>query len=324
MLQKSRLLLFILFPLLAFSQNKDSVVARATQTITQKFPTTRVFDMQFENLGTTNFHNELFDKGFQEGKIDNSQRLKMALNLPIYRKKQLIVSGSLRYKYENYNIAYTRNTETNQLTNNYSQHLHYFLASASVTYFSTLFNKNIIYNASSIVDGNEKAPQRLKGFLSAILVLKKTERTTITTGLIGFVDVTSIVPMVPAFSYEHQFKNSEWQLDFVMPQRLLLKRKLLNHGRLALGTELNNESFYVDIKSSKLNGVYEYSQMELRSGIKYEYKISKYLYANFKTGLSNMIRGRLTERGEKTTNYVLDMKQDPTFYINFGASFNPF
>ena len=48
-----------------------------------------------------------------------------------------------------------------------------------------IFNKPVIYNATATVDGNEDNVQRVKGFVTANIVIKRTANTTITIGAAG-------------------------------------------------------------------------------------------------------------------------------------------
>lgn len=294
--------------------------------VTDKFPTTRMFDVQYEQLGPTNFDSELFGDDFEKGRFESHNRLKVAFNLPFYvsDSKRFVLTSSLRYKYESYNFGEIYNKPADLFYNRNQQDFHYLAAAISATYMSTLFKKPIIYNATATVDGNQKNVQRIKGFVTANLVLKRTQNTTITVGALVMLDPSSIIPMTPLFTYNHKFENSKWDVDFILPQRLLFRRQLLENGRISLGTELNAENFYLDLNTSRLNGIYELNQLELKSGITYEYQISSKVNAFFKGGINNVISSRVTERGEKTTKYVYDQKQDAQGYFRFGISFNPF
>ena len=109
-----------------------------------------------------------------------------------------------------------------------------------------------------------------------------------------------------------------------MPQRLLFRRELLENGRISFGTELNSESFYLNLSTSNLKEIYELNQLELKSGITYEYHITSQINSFFKAGVNNVLSSRLTERGERTNRYVYDQKTDPQMYFRFGISYNPF
>lgn len=98
----------------------------------------------------------------------------------------------------------------------------------------------------------------------------------------------------------------------------------MENGRISFGTELNSESFYLNLSTSNLKGIYELNQLELKSGLTYEYHITSQINSFFKAGVNNVLSSRLTERGERTNRYVYDQKTDPQMYFRFGISFNPF
>jgi len=313
-----------LITILPAAAQNDSIPKENGKVITSKFPTTRVFDVQYNQLGPADYTTKAFGNEQEKAKVNNHYRFRVAANIPVYKTNRFFITGSLRYKYEvfEFDNAYDIPSQTNY--DRPTQEFHYFAGTVSATYFSTLFKKPVIYNVSGTVDANQYAFQRVKGLASATFVLKKNDRTTITAGALAMLDPSSILPFVPIFTYEHNFKNSPWTLDFILPQRLLLKRKLLEKGQLSVGTELNSENFYLRLNTGLLNGTYELNQLELRSGLTYEYWLGKNLIGTFKGGITNVITTRITERGEKTSKYILESKQDPQWYFNIGISYNPF
>lgn len=318
--------LFVCTSLQAVAQEKEAGMKVLGKEVTDKFPTTRIFDVQYEQLGPTNFDSELFGNRFERGRIESQNRLKVAFNMPFFKSKskRLVLTGSLRYKYESYEFGDVYNYNSAETDTREKEEIHYFAAALSATYMSKLFNKPVIYNATAIVDGNEENFQRVKGFVTASLVLKRTDNTTITAGIMAMIDPSSIIPAVPLFTYNHKFENSKWDIDFILPQRLLFRRELLENGRISFGTELNSESFYLNLNTSNLKGIYELNQLELKSGITYEYHITSQINSFFKAGVNNVLSSRLTERGERTNKYVYDQRTDPQMYFRFGISYNPF
>ena len=156
-----------------------------------------------------------------------------------------------------------------------------------------------------------KKVQRFKGFVGNSMVLKRNAGTTMTTmitmtamtgGVLVLLDPSSIIPMTPTFSYNHKFENSKWDFDFILPQRILFRRQLSENGRLGMGTELNSENFYINLDNPEMRGVYELNQLELKSGITYEYHFAPRLIGMFKAGINNVVNVRLTQRGERTSN----------------------
>jgi hypothetical protein len=308
------------------AQEKEPGMRTFGKAVTDKFPTTRTFDVQYEQLGPTNYDSELFGNDFERGRVESHSRLKVAFNMPFYvsDSKRFVFTSSLRYKYESYNFGDIYNYSSAETYTRNQQDFHYLAAAVSATYMSTLFRKPVIYNATATVDGNQENVQRVKGFVTANIVLKRTENTTITIGALAMVDPSAIIPITPLFTYNHKFKNSKWDIDFILPQRLLFRRELLENGRISFGTELNSESFYLNLNTSNLKGIYELNQLELKSGITYEYSITPKVISFFKAGVNNVLSTRITAKGERTNRYVYDHKEDTQGYFRFGISYNPF
>lgn len=318
--------LFVCVSLRTLAQENPAPIKTVVKIVTDKFPTTRIFDVQYEQLGPSNFDSKLFGNHFERGRIESHNRLKASFNLPFFtsKTKRFVLTSSLRYKYETYEFGDIYNVNSATPYTRAKEEIHFFAAALSATYVSTLFHKPVIYNATATVDGNEDNVQRVKGFVTANIVLKRTANTTITVGALAMLDPSAIIPVTPLLTYNHKFENSNWDIDFILPQRLLVRRGLLENGRISLGTELNSESFYLNLSSPNLKGIYELNQLELRSGITYEYRFSSKIIGLLKAGVNNVLSSRVTERGERTSKYIYDQKEDPQGYFRFGISYNPF
>jgi hypothetical protein len=321
---KAAIFLILLGSFSVVAQTKDSTATVTRKIINDKFPSTRTFDLQYEQLGSTNNTTRVLGDVFDRRSIENHYRIKFAANIPLYKapSKRFFVTNSFRYKFESF--AFNDNQNSTGIYTSGDTDFHYFAEAVSLTYFSSLFKKHVVYNATATVDADQHAFQRIKGMASGVIVLKKTPKITFTVGLLLFLDPSSIIPIAPIATYEHQFTNSQWKLDIILPKQFLIRRGMLENGRLSLGTELTSENFYLALDNASFKGTYELNQLELHSGLTYDYAFRKDLITTFKTGITNVINSRITERGERTSNYVIDNKQDPQFYFNVGLSYNPF
>ncbi|MEL1253147.1 hypothetical protein AAEO57_05135 [Flavobacterium sp. DGU38] len=319
-------LIVVFTSLQTIAQEKEPDMKTFGKAIIDKFPSTRTFDIQYEQLGPSNYNSELLGNRFERGRIENHSRFKAAFNLPFYasKSKKFVLTTSLRYKYESYDFGEVYNYNTDQVYTRENQNAQYWAGAVSATYMSSLFHKPVIYNATATVDGNEDDFQRLKGFVSVVFVLKRTPSTTITAGALVLLDPSSIIPLTPLFSMNHKFKNSKWDMDFILPQRILFRRELLEDGRISFGTELNSENFYLNLDAANLKGVYELNQLELKTGITYEYSFSPKINAFVKGGVNHVLTTRITEKGERTNRYVYSQKEDTQGYFRFGISYNLF
>ena len=318
--------LLLLSTLKVLGQEENPTMKGFIKGVKKNFPITRTFDLQYDQFGPANYNSKLFGQDQEKGKFDSHNRLKLAINLPLYKSKsqRFVLTNTFLYKYESYGFGDIYNFNSNLTHTRPTQDFHYFAEALSATYVSSLFKKPIIYNATVIVDGNEDNVQRVKGFVTASLVLKKTANTTITMGLLAIADPSSIIPIAPLFTYNHEFVDSKWQLDVVLPKSIFFRRSLLENGRISLGTEFDSENFYLNLKKPQLNGIYEVNSLELKSGVTYEYHIDRKIIGTFKAGINNIISTRITEKGERTDKYIYENRQDPNAYFRIGLSYNPF
>jgi hypothetical protein len=313
------------FCLFVNAQEKDDEAKKLLQSgLADKFPAARVFDVQFVQYLPSDFDTKLLGKDFQDGEIKSHSKVRFAANLPIVYKPKWNITTSLLYRYEAFELQnVTEKSQPSLPAYNDKIDYHYLSGALSFTYFSNLGKMPFIYNASVIVDGTQKDAERIKGFLGASLVIKRTAQTVMTVGGLILIDPASPVPFTPTFTLDYKFKNSPWRLDFILPQRLLVKRNVFTNGRLSLGTELVTDGFYIYNSTPGYASVYDYRQLELRSGITYEHNISDVILT-FKTGISTFFNNRLSERGKSTNDYILSLNRDATGYFTLGASYNPF
>lgn len=167
--------LFICASIRTMAQEKDAPMKAVVKAVTDKFPTTRILDVQYEQLGPTNFDSKLFGNRFERGRIDTHNRLKVAINVPFYatESKRFILTGSLRYKYETYGFGDIYNVNSSVPYTRENKEIHFFAAAMSATYVSKLFNKPVLYNATATVDGNEDNVQRVRDLLRQIWYSKE-------------------------------------------------------------------------------------------------------------------------------------------------------
>ncbi|MDR6764492.1 hypothetical protein J2Y38_004725 [Flavobacterium sp. 2755] len=59
-------------------------------------------------------------------------------------------------------------------------------------------------------------------------------------------------------------------MGYILSQHFLFKGKFKNR-RISISTKSNSESFYLNLNTSNLKGVYELSQPEFKSAATYDY-----------------------------------------------------
>lgn len=307
------------------AQVKDSIFkSQAEKELKAEFPSFRMFNIEYNQVGKTDFKSELQGEEFQKGELKNLKSVTVGVNLPVYKKKKLTITSSLIYKFNEFEFSNLDNIST---TTSFNQNnlvtFHNFSTAVSATYFSSLFKKPIIYNTSIIADGNQEGFERLKAMMGFSFIMKRTAQTTITLGAIVFVDPTSQIPFFPTFTYNYKFKNDTWDLDFIMPQRILLRKYVNKNSRISIGSTLGSNGFYVNIDNPNFPAVAEYSQLDINTGLIYEYRINPNFITTIKGGMSSFISSRLTEKAQPNKDYFYKNEQNNRGYFNFGISYNP-
>ncbi|MFD1605286.1 hypothetical protein ACFSJW_01690 [Flavobacterium artemisiae] len=300
-------------------------IKKMRAAIAARFPQRRNFDLQFEQFSAADYKSELLDNDLERETVSSQRRLKFAVNLPIVKDKNWNLYGSGRCKFDSFdiqNVTHAGPYQTYPLSS--SIDYHYFSTGITAALISKLFQKPVIYTLNAAADGSEKGYERVKGNLSASMILKRSKSTVITAGFVTFLDRSSPFIALPSFSFTHQSENSPWMIDIVLPRQVYLRRTIAGTGRLSLGTELENESLYIDLDYPGFAGPYDLRRTELKTGAVFEYCLAKNTVAAFRAGIADILISKAMRKGESSSDYVLEQKQDISGFINFGISFNPF
>ena len=295
------------------AQKKDSIPQKVVAFVTDKFPQTRDLNIEFTQLTPYKFSPELYDADLPENKIKDYQQVKANANVYFIKNRKWMLSTSLNYRF-----THLESENEMPLFNN-EQNFHYHSEALSLTRFSKLFNKIAIYSATASVDGSEQHFERIRGMLTASLVLKATADTKMTVGLAVIIDPSSQVPAMPIFTYEHRFNNG-WVADIILPKKVVMRKDVFKNGRLSLGTEMDGTNFYLYPDGKR----YEFRQLEINSGAMYEHKLGNNLIGTLKAGLRATPSSRIFAKEDSFNDYIFDMNAKPSFYFNVGISYNPF
>jgi hypothetical protein len=296
-----------------YAQTNDSLPKKLVQYAAEKFPFTRLVNVEGQYNAPFSYTSKLGDgTTLPDSRINQMYQTRMSANVNFIKNRKWIFSTGLFYNY--------MYSETNSGGIGGGDHnLHYFATGISLTRMSTLFGKMAIYNASVIPTGGNEGFERVTGMVSGTLVLKADATTKMTIGLLGIVDPSSIIPVTLTFSYEKRLKNG-WIVDIIVPQRIFIKKDVFKDGRISLGTELNSTNFYIN-NFSGTGKTYMFNQMETLNGITYEHCFSRHFIATLKTGLKYIPASRTAEINHRFNDYAFSAQPDPNFYLNIGLSY---
>lgn len=316
---------FLLTANVCFSQSIDSIPKRDSlprkviAQVADRFPSTRMLHLEYSQLAPYRY-NVNPSNALSKNKVSNQFIVKANVNLSFVRKQKWMLGATINYRY----LAATAETVGIPVANagTTQQGFHYHNTSINALYFSKLYGKMTIYSGSFIVDGSDQHFERLKGRLSGTMLLKANAQTKILVGVVLNIDPSSQIPALPIFSYEHRFANG-LMADILIPQRLMVKKDILKNGRLSLGTEMGQNTFYL-YHSDSTSQKYEFRQTELNSGFTYEQLIGKSMSTFIKTGMKTSLNARKFRKSEPVNDFVLEAKPNAAFYVSVGLSINPF
>lgn len=303
-----------------YSYSQDSISQKLVAYNADKFAITRPLNIEFSQITPYKFTSNYLGNE-SKGKVRNAYQAEVSMNGNFIVKKNWMLGATFNYNYISSSIELTDSDGTKRVEDN---DFHYHASALNFTYISKLFDKPAFFTASVIVDGSEKHFERVKGIATGTIILKANAKTKMGIGLIGVIDPTAQIPVIPMFTYEHKFNNGV-MLDASLPRHFYIRKNLFTNGRISLGTELDGTSFYLyDQFGTK--DKYEFRQLEINSGFMYEHHLGGSFIATFKTGMRNTPSGssRVFRKNESFDSYLLETSPKPAFYINAGLSFNPF
>lgn len=302
---------------------KDSI-SRMVGRINRAYPSIRPYFIQVDRVGNRGYKTSFKGQKIEEGDVAETFRTKTYMTFPSYKKGKFIVYPTFTHVYQKLSLRHTeplvsdhpqfraqRNVETHDLT-----------LSINAVYKDSLWNRPLIVTSAFMLNSrNFKTVEKVTGRIAAILVLKANQNTVITAGAVASIDPTSNLPFTPLFSYWHRFHN-QWQLDFVLPNRVYL-RHTLRAGWISAGTELSSVHGFDTPDQSILSGRYELTQLLLQSGLNVEYPVSKSLLLGVRGGYEVLIAARTVKLYGRQKNHVSASKITPGPFISFSLAFVP-
>ncbi|MES2827074.1 MAG: hypothetical protein V4687_02925 [Bacteroidota bacterium] len=321
----------LILSMACFSQTTDSIQKakadslnlpkRVVTSIADKFAITRPLNFEFAHAVPYTYKSERGSDKLPDSRVTKFEQTKVSANFSFIKRKTWLLGATLGYRgtYIEAEIAQPGVSENLILKNDF----HYLFSAFSFTYFSTLFKKRTFYSSTILFDGSEKHIERVKGIFTGTMLLTANQKTKMTVGFLVNVDQSAQTPIIPTFSYEHKFNNG-LIADITLPRSMYLRKFVLNRtGRLSLGMELDQTTFYL-YKLESNDQKFEYRQLDINSGMVYEHAVGKYFMLTAKSGMKLTPNGRLFRKEDTFGDPLYQIKPDPTFYFNVGISFNPF
>ena len=300
-------------------QDSLSLRRQAGRAITERFPTTRFINVEYQNSSSVNYRIETRDKSLKETKIKEQNRVKVDINAPLFRYKDWTFTGSAYYNYTHF--ALDDASELKQVYPNFRDsdlEGHLFNTALNSTYISTLFDKPVIYNIGVSAEFSQDGFERMVGMGIATFVLQRNARYMMTAGAVVRADLTTRFPIIPFFGIDYKIAD-DWQLSFILPQYAYIRKSFSKSTRLSLGSNLRANQFYVHPSGSDKS--YLYSKAEINTGLVFEHYVNQHFILTARGGMVNALKGNLTQRNKSYSKRLLNTSQDAGMYFNVGFSY---
>lgn len=313
--------LLLLVVQLSISAKAQDTLKNNNQTSTP-YPAFRNLTIQQDYFGKSDY--KIYNKRGEmqeQGEVSGS-RFKINGAIPIYKKDRLSLTAGVLYTRQSINHYKKVDDINNQYQKNETKYTD-FDALLSATYVGKLWNKMLITNGTVIMGStNFFGIKKINALVTSSLMIKASASTISTLGLSVILDKSSLVPVIPVYTYWHKFSASDWEIDAVLPQRLILRRSGVLNGWLSAGTEIRNDSFFLKLEEDGLNrgGNYEWISNEIFSNIGYEHLLGKNFLLGVKGGFRNTLTTRLIRVNDKYDDYRAKTKIASTFF-NMSLSF---
>lgn len=298
------------------------LLKRPARILKDRFPVTRLIDMEYQTYSAYDFSSKLFKKDYQDGQVKERQYFRLSTNVPVVKKQKWAITASMLYKYESFDIQKSTFQNYQPMDLFRIKDNHFFMGGVGFTYYSKLFGKTVIYNATTGFDGSNK--QFFEGFKlmgNAVMVLNASQKSIMSIGVVTMYNTNSITPFVPVFVYLLQLGDG-WALDLTLPQRVYFIKAAGKDGRLTLGSDLRSNLSYVYPGIEGFDKSYYYREIQLRTSAMYEHKFKSFILYS-RMGLINVLDGKLIKTGQTSSKHIMSVKSNPSFYFNVGVSFNP-
>lgn len=273
--------------------------------------------MQYERINNAEYTQRDRNKNIiGEGQAQTT-RFRAFASMPVYQKEKIVISTNVLYTHESIS-NYTKTQVSGPLTKSTIQINDVDLTLSGV-YRGILWKRPVIHTANIIVSSpNLIHVKKVSAMASSSMIFVKGVQTRYSLGLLFVLDPVIAVPVIPMFTYWHRFDNPLWELDVVLPQKIMLRRSDFLNGWLSIGTELYGNSFFTP-ESTQLPGNYEYRYADLFSGVGYERMLGK-LIVGVRTGFRSTVQGRMLKVYNRNKDYVFDTKNKTVPYFNLHIS----
>lgn len=309
----------------------DSLANDFRTFMAKNFSQFRTVNLYWETKMAHDYNFSLDGNEVEKMRKKNLHTFRASTMIPMLKLRHVSLYAHLqynRYQFDTYEKQTGRQSEVFQ-----QSAYDYYVGGLNGSYYFGLFNKPMIVSATVSVDGWDKGFGMVSGTLSAVMLLKNTERTSFSLGVMGRT-LFSSMPVMPVVTWWHRFNNPHLSVDITMPSQFYLRYEL-DKQRISAGASMTSENFYVKTSLEGAPATSYYSDAVLKPEIHYEYIFNKRLYLSAHAGISMVMKSGLykknrkgikvkNEEGKTEVEPIVKQDRSPIPFFNVGVSYSLF
>jgi hypothetical protein len=300
----------------------DSVKAAYLDIAALKNPVLRQAGVSYEVQGSGRISSRLYDSPYFRGRLQ-ATRVTAFFNVPIAHFGRNILSAGFAGRQQHVNVHDVESLNPSYPVTDMSYDKYTVSSSFSLTRLDTLFHRPAIFSASAAVLTDPETWQYRFIFTGLVAVtLKQTPTTSFSAGLLLLLDPTAPLPVIPFIRYYHKFTEPRLEL-FFDPSRVALRKELSPKHFLWLSNDIGGNVALFEIDHDNLPRKSIYTTLELKSGLTYEYRMTRKLVLSISGGVSTTATSKILEENKNSDPYVKN-KQNMVPYLQAGISCLPF
>lgn len=182
----------------------DSLANDFRTSMAKNFSQFRTVNLYWETKMAHDYNFSLNGNEVEKMRKKNLHTFRASTMIPMLKLRHVSLYAHLQY---NRYLFDTYEKQTGRQSDVFRQSAYdYYVGGLNGSYYFSLFNKPMIVSTTVSVDGWDKGFGMVYGTLSAVMLLKNTERTSFSLGVMGRT-LFSSMPVMPVVTWWHRFNN---------------------------------------------------------------------------------------------------------------------
>lgn len=300
----------------------DSVKAAYLDIAALKNPVLRQAGVSFETLGGGRINSRLYGQPLLRGRSQVS-RLTAFFNVPVAQIGKTLVSAGFGARRQTMDLYDVESYDPALPVSNMRVHKTVINASISLTHLDSIFDKPVVYSITATAVADPESWQRRLVFSGVIsLTVKQTRNTSLSVGLLGLIDPTSVIPVLPFVRYYHKF-NAQGTEIFFDPTRIALRKELTSKHFLWIGNYIGSNLSLFKVDYDKIPHKSSFITLDLKSGLTYEYRLTRKTVLSIGGGLNTTMSSKVLKQNENRNPFIKN-RQNIVPYAQVSVSCLPF